>query len=120
MLTVEKLKNFGADTDEGLSRVFGNEALYLRLVNMIPNEENFDKLAEAIGKNDLDAAFAAAHALKGVLGNLSLTKMYEKCSEITELLRAHPNRLFKPDVGIARDERRTQRPVRLKRRRFKI
>lgn len=88
MLTVEKLKNFGADTDEGLGRVLGNEALYLRLVNMIPNEENFDRLAKAIEQNDLDSAFAAAHALKGVLGNLSLTKMYEKCSGITELLRS--------------------------------
>ncbi len=27
-------------------------------------------------------------ALKGVLGNLSLTPLYEKASEITELLRA--------------------------------
>jgi HPt (histidine-containing phosphotransfer) domain-containing protein len=36
----------------------------------------------------LQAAFEAAHALKGVLGNLSLTDMFDKCSEITELLRA--------------------------------
>ena len=39
-------------------------------------------------KKDLDAAFDAAHALKGVLGNLSLTPLYEKASKITELLRA--------------------------------
>ncbi len=88
MITIEKLNDFGANTSEGLSRCYGNEMLYLRLVGMIPAEANFDKLKEAIDMGDLNAAFEAAHALKGVLGNLSLTPMYEKCSELTELLRA--------------------------------
>lgn len=89
MITIEKLNAFGANTAEGLSRCYGNEMLYLRLVGMIPAEANFDKLEQALKEKDLDAAFEAAHALKGVLGNLSLTPMYETCSEITELLRAH-------------------------------
>lgn len=88
MITIDNLKAFGADTDEGLTRCYGNESLYLRLVNMIPAETNFDVLQQAINDNDLDKAFEASHALKGVLGNLSLTPMYEKCTEITELLRA--------------------------------
>ena len=88
MITIEKLKEFGANTDEGLGRCYGNEALYLRLVNMIPAEGNFDALKEALDNNDLDKAFESAHALKGVLGNLSLTPMYDACCEITELLRA--------------------------------
>lgn len=88
MITIEKLKSFGADTEEGLERCYGNEALYLRLVGMIPAEGNFDKLKTALDEGDLDTAFEAAHALKGVLGNLSLTPMYDKCSEMTELLRA--------------------------------
>lgn len=87
MITIEKLKGFGADTDEGLGRCYGMEELYLRLVNMIPDEANFDKLAAALDEGDLDRAFEAAHALKGVLGNLSLTPMYETCSALTELLR---------------------------------
>ena len=88
MLTIEALNDFGADTAEGLSRCFNNEALYLRLVKLIPAEANFDKLKEALDAGNLDAAFEAAHALKGVLGNLSLTPMFDKCSEITELLRS--------------------------------
>lgn len=87
MVTVEKLNAFGADTAEGVARCAGSEALYLRLVKMIPAEANFGKLDEAIAANDLDEAFAAAHALKGVLGNLSLTPMYNKVVEITEPLR---------------------------------
>ena len=87
MLTIEKLEQFGANTAEGLTRCAGMEAFYIKLVNMSLNEGNFDKLETAIKANDLDTAFEAAHALKGVLGNLSLTPMFDVCSEMTELLR---------------------------------
>lgn len=96
MLTIKKLKDFGADTDEGLGRCYGNEALYLRLVGMIPAEANFDKLQSSLQSGDLDGAFEAAHALKGVLGNLSLTPMFEVCSEMTELLRARTEMDYTP------------------------
>lgn len=96
MLSIEKLNEFGADTADGLARCCGMEALYLRLVNMIPSEANFDKLAAAIEADDLDAAFEAAHALKGVLGNLSLTPMYNKAGEITELLRSRTRMDYSP------------------------
>ncbi len=87
MITIEKLTAFGADVEEGMARCYGNEALYLKLVNMICDESNFEKLKSSLDAGDLDAAFEAAHALKGVLGNLSLTPMYQKSEEITELLR---------------------------------
>lgn len=87
MLTIQTLKTYGANTEEGLTRCFGNEALYLRLVSTIPDEKHFDNLDRALKANDLAEAFEAAHALKGVLGNLSLTPLYEPMSEITELLR---------------------------------
>ena len=96
MLTIEKLNDFGANTAEGLSRCAGNEALYLKLVGMIPAEANFDKLQAALQAGDLDSAFEAAHALKGVLGNLSLTPMYQVSVEITELLRARTEMDYTP------------------------
>ena len=88
MLTMDALKEFGANTEEGLGRCFGNEALYLKLVGMIPGEAKFDQLKEAVANADLASAFEAAHALKGVLGNLSLDPIYKPVSEVTELLRA--------------------------------
>ena len=42
MLTVEKLKSFGANTDEGLGRCMKNEMLYLRLVGMVVNDQNYE------------------------------------------------------------------------------
>jgi hypothetical protein len=88
MLTIEGLKEYGADTETGMRRCMGNEALYLKLVGSVPGEPTFKRLEEAINAGDKEGAFDAAHALKGVLGNLSLTPLYDKASEITELLRA--------------------------------
>lgn len=91
MITIEKLNAFGANTAEGLARCFGNEALYLKLVATIPGEGNFDKLKDSIAAKDLKAA----HALKGVLGNLSLTPLYTPVVEITELLRNNTDMDYK-------------------------
>lgn len=96
MLTIEKLNRFGADTKEGLKRCFGNEEFYLKLAGMILEEPGFDRLKTALEANDLKAGFEAAHALKGVLGNLSLTPMYNLACEMTELLRAGTVMDYKP------------------------
>ena len=72
-MTLEELKAYGADTDAGLQRCMNNESFYLRLVKMIPGDDNFRKLKEALEVGNLDAAFEAAHALKGSSGNLALT-----------------------------------------------
>ena len=88
MLTIDKLKEYGADVKTGLNLCMNSEDFYLRMVSMIVAERSFDDLKTAIEKNDLNEGFKAAHALKGVSGNLSLTPLYEKVVEITELLRA--------------------------------
>jgi HPt (histidine-containing phosphotransfer) domain-containing protein len=44
-------------------------------------------LESFIDKGELKEAFDVAHALKGVLSNLSLTPLYEIISELTEQLR---------------------------------
>ena len=95
MITIEKLNAFGANTAEGLARCIGNEALYLKLVATIPGEGNFDKLKDSIAAKDQKNAFEAAHALKGVLGNLSLTPLYTPVVEITELLRNNTDMDYK-------------------------
>lgn len=87
MLSIEQLKEYGANTDEGVQRCFGNQEFYLKLVKMMPPDGNFERLYAAVDSGDLDHAFDAAHALKGATGNLSLTPLYDPIQEITELLR---------------------------------
>ena len=87
-MTLEELRAFGADVDDGLARCMNMEDFYLRLVGTLKDAKEFDALDAAIQAGDLDAAFEAAHALKGVLGNLSITPVYEPVCEVVELLRA--------------------------------
>ena len=87
-MTINDLKAYGANTEEGLTRCMNTEGFSLRLVKMIPGDASFQKLYDAIDKDDLTAAFDAAHAIKGSTGNLALTPILAPVSEITELLRA--------------------------------
>ena len=96
MLTIEKLMEFGADTQKGLERCMNNEAFYFRLIGMAAEDANFEKLRSAIEANDLTQAFEASHALKGVLANLSLTPLFTPASEMCELLRARTETDYGP------------------------
>lgn len=98
-MTVDDLKRFGANTEEGIHRCMGNENFYLRLVKMMPKDQNFGILYDSIEKGDLDSAFEAAHALKGALGNLSITSLYNPVLNITELLRARTSMDYAPLVA---------------------
>ena len=107
MITIDALNEYGADTETGLKRCMGNEALYLRLVSSVPGEPGFEKLKEAVEKKDLDSAFEEAHALKGVLGNLSLTPAFDAVSEMTELLRSRTDTDYAPLLAKIMEEKST-------------
>lgn len=98
MLTLELLRAFGADVDEGLARCMNNESFYLRLVGKAAADEGYERLRDALEAGDLAAAFEQAHALKGVLGNLSLTPLFELVSALTEQLRAREERSDYPET----------------------
>lgn len=107
MLTIDALKGYGADVDQGLSRCMNNEAFYIRLVGMALNDKSFAALRAALNDGDLDRAFDAAHSLKGVLGNLALTPMYNDVYELTELLRSRTDMDYS-DYMTAIDEKRAE------------
>lgn len=96
MITIETLKEFGADVNEGLARCLNKEDFYLKMVNMGISDPRFVTLKDVLASKDLDAAFEQAHALKGVLGNLALTPIFEPVSEMTELLRARTDTDYMP------------------------
>ena len=88
MLTIEKLRKYGADVDEGLARCMNMEEFYLGLIEKALSDNRLPLLEQQIGEGDLDAAFETAHALKGMYANLSLSPLSKPVSEITELLRS--------------------------------
>ena len=88
MLTIEALREYGADVEEGLERCLNDEGFYLSLIPSSLEERDYKAIENAIASKDLTAAFEAAHGLKGVLGNLALTPLFQPVSEMTELLRS--------------------------------
>ena len=88
MLTLEALSDFGVDTKEGLTRCMNNEAFYFKMIAMGLGNDYFEKLASSLDEGKLSEAFEAAHALKGVIGNLALSPIYNPLSQLTEMLRA--------------------------------
>lgn len=88
MLTTAFLRDWGANVDEALVRCLNNETFYLTLVNKSLQDPSFEKLRTSCESGDLDKAFDAAHAIKGVMANLALTPILRPVQEITELLRS--------------------------------
>ena len=106
MLTIDALKQLGCDTDDGLSRCMGNEAFYFKLIGKVIDDKNFQALEDAVAAKDLDKAFDAAHSLKGVLGNLALTPVYQPVYEITELLRERKDMDYSEYLKTISDKRK--------------
>lgn len=106
MLTIEKLNAFGADTKTGLTRCVNNEALYLRLVGMVPTNNGFNSLYEAIKNNDLDGAFSAAHGLKGILANLALSPLSDPVVILTDFLRMKKDVDYSPYLKEIEEKRK--------------
>ena len=88
MISLETLKGFGANVEEGLTRCMNNEQFYIMLINKVLNDNKIDLLEQQINEKNLDAAFETAHALKGMYANLSLDPITKPVTEITELLRS--------------------------------
>ncbi len=107
MLTIDALRAYGADVDDGLRRCMNNEGFYLKLVEKAAADPSFDQLKEAVEGGDLGRGFELAHALKGVTANLSLTPVETPVREITELLRNRTETDYGPyldRIGEAREK----------------
>lgn len=84
----EVLEAGGIDVQGALDRMMGNEKLLARLLGKFLDDTSFARLETALAEHDADAAFGAAHTLKGVAGNLSVATVYELAGRQCDLLRA--------------------------------
>lgn len=62
-------------------------ALIERFVGKFLEDDSYPNLCSALKAGDADAAFRAAHTLKGVSANLSFEQLHASSSQLTELLR---------------------------------
>lgn len=87
MSVLEELKALGADIDDGLKRLNGNEKLYIRLLGSFVKSFNANLVDPDFDASDCTETIEKAHSIKGTAGNLSLTPIYEAYSNILALLR---------------------------------
>ena len=78
---------YGADYNSTMARFMGKEAMYLKFLDMLFKDDNLEKLGTALEQQDYEAAFAAAHTLKWVVGNMGLTPLFNAVCAIVESLR---------------------------------
>lgn len=82
-----KLYNVGIDTKSGIARFNNNEELYEKWLYDFVEDQNYAKMLLAIQNHNVKEAFGYAHTLKGILGNLSINKIYEDICPLVEQLR---------------------------------
>lgn len=86
-----QLEESGADVEATLKRFMGNDAIYLKFLGKFPNDPNYANLGENMEAGNFEEAYKCAHALKGVVGNLGLTPIFDNVSVLVEELRNKTN-----------------------------
>ena len=94
-MTIDSLRKFGANVDEGLERCMGMEDFYLEMIELGLADERFEALGELLDSARYDEAFETVHALKGVIGNLALGPLYNTIFDMTEHLRVKEDMDYK-------------------------
>ena len=82
-----QLVDMGLDYNNAMERFMNNERLLERFLQKFLADTSYSQLAEAMEEHNEQAAFQAAHTLKGVCGNLSLQSLYEPLCILVEDLR---------------------------------
>ena len=77
----------GIDVEAALERMMGSETLLERLLGKFPEDASYAALGAALDRGDMDQAVAAAHTLKGICGNLSLTALFSLFTRQVAALR---------------------------------
>ena len=83
----QTLTRAGMDVDEALGRFMNLEEMLEKYLLRFPQDPNFSKLKRALEHRRSEEAYEAAHALKGVAGNLSMKRLFEAASGMVEQLR---------------------------------
>ena len=83
----QQLEENGADVEATLKRFMGNDAIYQKFLGKFPADPNYANLGTNIEAGAFEEAYKCAHALKGVVGNLGLTPIFDKVSALVEELR---------------------------------
>ena len=89
----------GGDYDEAMGRL-RSERLVQKFVLKFLSDGSYDLLCQSMETEDWGEAFRAAHTIKGVCQNLSITKLQDSSSRLCESLRNG----YTPESGVLAEE----------------
>ena len=106
MLTIDSLRAYGANIEEGLGRCMNMEPFYLRLVGMVKDDVDgsFARLKSAMAERDAAKTFEAAHALKGSTGNVALTPIFKPVCALSDMLKGNTDKPMRPECDYLANE----------------
>lgn len=96
MTIQECYEKMGGNYGEVVGRLRTDERVQ-KFLMLFLKDTSFSDLANGIETGNVELAFRAAHTLKGICGNLSLTKLLALSESLTEALRGKSE--VGPDVA---------------------
>ena len=81
------LSDAGIDVGRADECLGGNYELFLKLIKSFLSDDDFSNLSKAFENAEQKDIETFAHSLKGVSGNLGITKMYKDLSDIVSVVR---------------------------------
>lgn len=84
MTLLSLVKEDYINIQDALNRLGGNTALYKTLLERFVSENLITKIDEALNSGDMREVSHAAHTVKGVAANLSLTKLRDISAQLEQ------------------------------------
>lgn len=89
-MTQEEKNNLveaGIDVDGAVARFVNNETLFVTYLKTFPGQEQYNNIKPNIEKKDYDEAYKAAHAIKGIAGNLGIIPVFDSVNKMLSLMK---------------------------------
>lgn len=86
MTVKECYERCGGDYSTMISRLLSDQVIS-RFLSIFQRDDNFEKLGVAMGENNGEEAFKAAHAVKGVANNMAFNEFADVIEALTDELR---------------------------------
>lgn len=110
MTIQECYEQMGGDFSQMQNRI-PSESLICKFIAKFPDDGSFSELCLAVEEGNREKAFRAAHTLKGVCGNLSIDKLRDSVSQLTELLRPEADEVPKAAYDVLNEVKRDYESV---------
>lgn len=88
---LERLEDHGAEVEDTLDRLMGDEEMYKEFLQKFTQNENIIALRKAVDAGDCETAMKEVHTLKGVALNLGLLPLVDVCMDMLLDFRAGKN-----------------------------